>query len=83
MAVGRDAVDHPSIPQSFQIERGESGEPWLRYALVEYWRSLTFVLRNGVPSLVNVSYQLVMLRMLELTWLLLLLLLLLNVVHLV
>lgn len=63
-----DLVDQPSAPPGFQIERGETGQSRLRYALVEYWRSLAFVLRNAIPCLVNVSYQLVMLRMLELTW---------------
>lgn len=68
MAVSGDILMQPPTPPGLQIERGEVGQPRLRYALIEYWRNLIFVLRNAVPCFMNVSYQLVMLRVLELTW---------------
>lgn len=68
VAVGTDVevVYHPLSPPALQIEWCESGQSWLRYALVEYWRFLALVGSYTIPCLVYVSNELVMLRMLDL-----------------
>lgn len=68
VSVGTDVqvMYHSLSPPALQIEWCESGQSWLMYALVEYWRFLALIGSYTIPCLIDVSNELVMLRMLGL-----------------